>query len=374
MSPYDVVIIGGGLGGCSAAITLASHGWQVLVLEKTPRPTHKLCGEFLSSEARGYFHRLGVLEAVLAAGAHPIHRTVVTSPSGALWAHALPGTGLGLSRLRLDALLIARVREAGAEVQEGCVAERVEGGLDNGFTVHTREGALACRLVLGAYGKRTTLDRRLGRACISQTSPYVAFKGHFEGQGLTDEVALHGIPGGYCGLSRIEGGRVNACWITTTTALKAAGGTAAGMVEQAFGTNPRLADNMTQLTPVFDRYLSVGQLLFVPKGAFAGGVMMVGDAAGMIAPLCGDGMSMALRGGELAATHAGAYLSGQRPAPAFVREYARAWAQEFAPRMRLGRWMHAAYADPGGARLGHWALRHVPGLGRWMIRNTRAPA
>ena len=122
---------------------------------------------------------------------------------------------------------------------------------------------------------------------------------------------------------------------------------------------------------VTDKFIAVSQITFVPKGAFAGDVCMIGDTAGMIAPMCGDGMAMALRVAELGAPLVSAFLERQMTAARFREHYAQVWHREFGLRMRLGRWMHHAYCRPAVSRLGVGAVRRMPGLGRWLIRKTR---
>ncbi len=368
---YDVLIIGGGVAGCSAAIQLAERGKRVLVLEKQRYPAHKLCGEFLSVEVLAMFERLGVGGAVWQAGARPIDHTVITTTDGAVFESALPGTALGLSRYTLDRLLFEQARAVVAEAQDGVAVRSVEGGLDEGFVVETAGERFEARLVLGAYGKRGLLDRKLGRSFLQARSPFVAFKAHYEGVELPGAIELHAFPGGYCGLSHVERGRVNACWIAHERTLKAAGGTPEAMIEQSLMQNSTLARRFQAMERVTDRFVAVSQIIFVPKGAFAGEVCMIGDTAGMIAPMCGDGMAMALRSAELAAPLVSAFLEGRMTAARFREHYARAWRREFGLRMRLGRWMHHAYCRPAVARLGVDAIRRMPVLGRWLIRKTR---
>jgi len=368
---YDVAIVGGGLAGCSAAIQLAEQGRSVLLLEKERYPVHKLCGEFLSVEVEGLFKRLGVLDAVLAAGAHPIDHTRVTTVTGTTFESPLPGTALGLSRFRLDKLLFDRAVTAGADARDGTPVRNIAGTLDDGFHIETETDRLEARLVLGAYGKRSVLDRKLARPFLDQRSPFVAFKAHYKGVELPGTIELHSFPGGYCGLSGIEGGCVNVCWIAREETLKAAGGDPEAMIDQSLAQNPALARRFVQMERVSERFIAVSQVTFVPKGAFSGDVCMIGDTAGMIAPMCGDGMAMALRGAELAVPLVARSLDDNETAAAFRERYARVWHNEFGLRMRLGRWMHHGYCHPSIARLGVAACHYLPPLGRWLIRHTR---
>src|SRR4051812_16061166 len=164
---YDAVVIGAGLAGCSAALQLARRGRRVLLLEAERYPVHKMCGEFLSPEARGLFRELGVDAAIEAAGAVPIRRVAITTRDGAAWTGRLPGEATGLSRWTLDPLLFDAAVAAGADGVQGAAAREVTGDARDGFVVRYtadgREVEVETRLVVGAFGKRSRLDRALGR-------------------------------------------------------------------------------------------------------------------------------------------------------------------------------------------------------------------
>ncbi|PSQ79075.1 MAG: NAD(P)/FAD-dependent oxidoreductase [Bacteroidetes bacterium QH_8_67_23] len=374
---YDAIIIGGGLAGSSLAAHLARAGRSVLLLEKRSLPADKLCGEFLSPEVTGSLRRLGVLDEVRSAGAHPIRRARITSAGGASFESALPGTALGLSRRRLDALLFENARRAGADARDGTKARAVEGALGEGFSVETGGGErFAGRLVFGAYGRRGVLDRTLERPFLEKDAPLVAFKAHYDAvrpkTALPDgAIEVHAFPGGYCGLARIETGAVNACWIARTALLKDAGGDPEAMAAQTLSQNPALAERMNAMERASEEFEATSQVTLRTKGTFAGGVCMVGDTAGMIAPLCGDGMAMALRAAELAAGPAEDVLDGRRSATGFRNAYERRWTRAFRTRLALGRFAHRSGLHPLLASAVVRAFRWVPPLGRWFIRRTR---
>ena len=373
---YDAIIVGGGLAGASLAAHLARRGRRVLLLEKRRLPADKLCGEFLSPEVAASLRRLGVLNAVRAAGAHPVTRARLTAASGASFESGLPGTALGFSRRHLDALLFENARRAGAAASDGTKVRAVEGRLGEGFSVETAGGErFTGRLVFGAYGRRGLLDRKLARPFLEEEAPLVAFKAHYDGArlggALDGVIEVHTFLGGYCGLTRVETGAVNVCWIARTSSLKDAGGGPAAMVQEALAQNPALAARMEAMERLGNGFEATSQVSLRTKSCFAGGVCMVGDAAGMIAPLCGDGMAMALRTAELAAPPAEAFLSGRHSASAFQRAYERRWQSAFRTRLRLGRLAHRSGVHPALASAVVRAFRLAPPLGRWFIRKTR---
>ena len=374
---YDAVIIGGGLAGCSLALQLAREGHEVLLAEQSTYPRHKLCGEFLSPEAQSSFHRLGVLTAVQKAGATSMNQTLLTAPNGTSSRHALPDAALGMSRYTLDQLLFQHACAAGVEGRPDTRVTDVQGTFDEGFTVTAGPDTVEARLVVGAYGRRGRLDRTLNRPFLEQQSSYVGFKAHYAGPAATEienAIELHSAPDGYCGLSTVEDDRVNVCWIGRSDALKNTGGTPEAMLNKHLRQNPRLDERLRGLTRVSDQFKAVSQVPLMPKSRFAENVCMIGDAAGMIAPLCGDGMAMALHTADFVAPLVTEYLDGHRTAASFQQAYERKWTTTFGRRMRLGRWIHAAAFRPGAARGLVETFRFLPPLARWLIRSTRGSA
>jgi flavin-dependent dehydrogenase len=370
-APHDAIVIGGGLAGCSAALHLARRDHRVLLLEKGTYPKHKLCGEFLSPEVQGLCDGLGVLDGMQAAGAHPIRHARVTTADGMTFESDLPGTALGLSRYRLDELLFEHARAAGVDGRTSARVRSVEGALDEGFVVSTRDASFRGRVVLGAYGKRGLLDRTLERDFLQERSPFVAFKAHFEGVSLPGQIELHAFEGGYCGLSHVEDERVNVCWIAREEALTAAGGQPEAMMAHALAENDALADRLGRMRRVSDTFHAISQISLARKAPFERDVCMIGDTAGMIAPLCGDGMAMALHSATLAVPPASDFLDGHITASDFRTRYTQAWSRDFSRRMQVGRWAHHGYIRPLLANTAVQLCRLVPALGRWVIRATR---
>lgn len=367
---YDIIIAGGGLAGCAAATLLARRGHHVALVEKGSFPRHKLCGEFLSPEVQDAFQRLGVLDAVRDAGAHAIDRATITSPGGATFACDLPGTAIGLSRFVLDEMLFETAGAAGADTFDRTRVTDIQGSLTDGFTVATDHGDMTGRVVLGAFGKRSTLDRKLDRPFLNDASDLVAFKAHFSGVSVPHTIEIHAFPGGYCGLSHVENDRLNVCWIGHTDGLQDAGGRPETMMQATLRQNPHLDERLSAATRETDFY-AVSQVSLEPKAPFERDVCMIGDTAGMIAPLCGDGMAMALDAASLAAPHVEAFLEGDRTAEGFRSGYRQDWSDTFSLRMRVGRLAHAAAMRPAVAATTVGALRLAPALGRWLVRATR---
>lgn len=367
---YDAIAIGAGLSGCSAAIQLAKLGYRVLLLEQSHYPVHKLCGEFLSVEVTAAFENLGILEQVHKVGAHPIHRAYLTTSSGASFRSPLPSTALGLSRYQLDLMLFERAKDLNVTCIDNTKVTGVTGNLAEGFQVSTTKGEFSGRLVLGAFGKRSSLDRTLNRKFIAKRSPWIAYKGHFTGIDIGDVIELHSFPNGYCGLSQIETGEINVCWIAHERVMKEPNHRDLGIPE-SLAKNPVLADRFAHMQRVSPSLQGLSQISFAIKENFYNDICMIGDTAGMITPLCGDGMAMALRSAEIAVPLVSQFLEQQINAIAFKQQYAIAWQKEFQMRLQLGRIMHNCFVQPPLANMGVSLCQMVPALGNWIIGATR---
>ncbi len=367
---YDAIAIGAGLSGCSAAIQLAKLGYRVLLLEQSHYPMHKLCGEFLSVEVTESFEHLGIMEQVRKVGAQPIHRAYLTTSGGASFRSKLPSTAMGLSRYQLDLMLFQRAQAMNVTCIDNTKVTGVTGNLTEGFTVNTTKGEFSGRLVLGAFGKRSSLDRTLNRSFMQKRSPWVAYKGHFTGVDIADVIELHSFPNGYCGLSQIETGEINVCWIAHEWVMKEPIHPELDIPE-SLAKNPVLADRFRQMQRVSLSLQGLSQISFALKENFYNDICMIGDTAGMITPLCGDGMAMALRSAEIAVPFVSQFLENQITAIVFKQQYAIAWRKEFQTRLQLGRIMHNCFVQPQLANVGVSLCQMAPALGNWIIGATR---
>jgi flavin-dependent dehydrogenase len=201
----------------------------------------------------------------------------------------------------------------------------------------------------------------------------VAFKAHYAGPAapaLSQTIELHSAPGGYCGLSPVETNRINVCWIGRVEALQSAGGTPHAMLTGHLRQNAALDARLQGLERVSEGFEAVSQVPLMQKERFVNDVCMIGDAAGMIAPLCGDGMGMALQTADLVTPLLDRFLR-EGAAHTLKHDYRAAWTDTFGQRMRLGRWAHAAAFRPRAAQTLIRACHWMPPLARWLIRSTR---
>ncbi len=333
MSAWDVLIVGAGPAGSAAAATLATTGRRVLVLEKDRFPRAKVCGEFLSGNARADLGRLGVL-ADIEAGAERIERGFLHLPRGRSVPFELPTSGLGISRSRLDSLLARRAAELGAEVRHGARVTSIDPGTGSEFrvrfTADGREHTLETGSVIGAWGRWAALDRGLKRRFLAGPSRFFGWSRDFVGgERLAGQVHLFLFPGGYCGLSRVEDGVTNLAGVISERARRRLDGGWDAVVAHARRSSAAFDGAMANLREGPGEFLGVGPVFFTVKPPVENRMLMVGDAAGVIDPFSGEGQAAALRSGILAAEILSRGLDGQTSMDDVARIYTRAWRERF---------------------------------------------
>jgi flavin-dependent dehydrogenase len=329
---FDVIIIGGGLAGLSSAIHLSKEDIRVLVIEKNAYPKHKVCGEYISNEVLPYLNYLDI--DVFKLGAQKINKFELSTPKSKLIKATLPMGGFGISRYTLDNALAKKAIQNGVEIIQDTVIDIQF--LNNVFSVQTKNKKFHSKIVIGAFGKRSSLDIKLDRSFIKQKSPFLAVKTHVKGDFPKDLVALHNFKGGYCGVSKVENDIINLCYITNFEAFKAFKDIDEFQEEVVFKNN-YLKSIFKNSKPVFETPLTISQISFSNKNPIENHIIMCGDTAGMINPLCGNGMSMAIRSAQMASQLIINYLQGKIESRlALEKAYQKSWNQEFRNRLRVG--------------------------------------
>ncbi len=366
---YDMAIAGGGLAGLSLAIQLARKGWRVGLFEKESYPFHKVCGEYISMESRDFLNGLGLpLEAW---GLPVINQLYITAPNGESIKAPLPLGGFGVSRYKLDAALANIAKEAGVDLFENTKVYDIHFEEGN-HRIQTSEGLFKAKLACACFGKKSNLDVKWKRHFMKDGGKqnYVGVKYHVRAALPEQEIALHNFPGGYCGISKIEDGRYCLCYLTKSENLKNNGQSIPAMEEKILKQNPALRKLLEEVVRLFDEPVTIAQISFSKKTQVENHVLCIGDAAGMITPLCGNGMSMALHASRIAAESTAAFLENRVTRDEMEKSYQENWNRQFAGRLKTGRLIQRFFGKPFWSVVLIRIMKPFPFLVRSLIRQT----
>ncbi len=364
---YDVVIVGGGLAGLINAIVLSRAGMQVLLVEKKTYPFHRVCGEYISNETLPFLHSLGIDPHQW--GASSINYLQVSAPSGTMLQMPLDLGGFGISRYTLDEKLYQIALAAGATILTGKTVEDII-YQNEYFQIQLSDQTLyQSSYVIGAYGKRTRLDKQLNRDFIHTRSPYVGVKYHIRTDFPLNYIALHNFKDGYCGLSAIEDNKYNLCYLTTRENIRQHGSIEA-MEEALMYKNPYLKALKANADFLFEKPEVINEISFAPKSSLENHILMSGDAAGLITPLCGNGMAMAIHSAHVLS---GYLIQAQREnwkRKQLEQTYAQVWQHLFARRLQVGRTLQRLFGNEIITGIAIQTLRTCTPLARWLVKKT----
>ena len=368
---YDLAIVGGGLAGLALAIQSARAGYQTVLFEKEKYPFHKVCGEYVSLESWDFLEELGVPLSQM--NLPIIKRLLVTAANGKQLEQDLPLGGFGISRYKLDAMLAGIARQSGVEVIEGTKVDDLKFEKDL-FSMHSAAGSWRSRIVAGTFGKRSNLDVKWKRRFILQKqnklNNYIAVKYHVKTNWPCDLIALHNFKDGYCGISQIEEEKYCLCYLSTAKNLERSGNSIPQMEKQILHQNPHLKKIFLESEMLYASPVTISQISFSRKTQVEGHVIMVGDAAGMITPLCGNGMSMALHGSKIAFEQIRLFLQNKIPRWQMEQDYARNWQKQFGKRLWTGRWIQKFFGSVAMSDMLISILKPMPHVTTRLINAT----
>lgn len=328
-----ILIIGGGLAGLTAAIHLSKIGLKIILIEKNEFPKHKVCGEYISNEVSSYLNGLGINYEVL----KPTHlsKFQFSFVDGKILESELPLGGFGVSRYLLDDFLYKKAVENGCEIIQDTVENIVFS--ENKFTVTTTQNAVfKSEILIAAYGKRSNIDQELKRDFISKKAPWLAVKAHYSGIFSDDLVGLYHFKGGYCGVSKVENDKINICYLADYKTFKQYKN-----IEEyennVVTKNPHLKSILDNCEPLFEKPLTISQISFDKKNAIENHMLMIGDTAGLIHPLCGNGMAMAIHSAKIVSELLEQYYKHEiKSRQELELKYKREWNRNFSKRLKTG--------------------------------------
>jgi flavin-dependent dehydrogenase len=331
----DVIVVGGGPAGSVTAMLLAERGRRVMLLDKARFPRHKACSEYVNPAGTLLLQELGFAAELAARGAHEVAGMLVHGGERFLadFAATTGRRGLGLSRYRLDNLLLDRARTAGVEVRERAHVREllIDAGRVRGVvaTIDGSRESLRAPLTIGADGRNGTVARALGRAVTGLVA-------HFRDvRGLDQCGEMHVAPHGCAGLAPLEDGLTNVAFVASGEVVAGRPGTLDDFFLQGLCAIPAVAAKLDGAQRVGD-IRGIGPMAHRPRRVAGDGFLLVGDAAGFLDPFTGDGIAEALLGAQLAASVADTALRAGDVSARELAPYRAARQRAFAARRQLG--------------------------------------
>ena len=359
----------------------------MLLTEEKRFPRAKLCGEFISPECLTYFKRLGVMDQMSAAGGASLSETVFYSRRG--YSLAVPsewfksGTNaLGLSRREMDHQLLVRAKSVGVTVLEEAHASLLVRVGEEVCGLRVRTGDVTrdyeARITIDATGRTRALARHLDQPRANRRKnrkPLVAFKAHLENAHMAEGACeIYFYKRGYGGLSGVEGGVSNLCFILAASDVRRCGSDPERALRSIVMKNSRAAYTLCEARAI-SPWLSVslesfGRRSLVP----ARGLITVGDAAAFIDPFTGSGMLIALESGEVAAEVITRQLALLRQGSGFeslANGYKAEYSRRFQSRLRISGLLRRAAFVPHLDEAAILFLGNSSRLRRKLARATR---
>jgi len=355
----DVAVVGAGPGGSTLAALLAMRSISVALIDRDTFPRDKLCGEFLSYDALPIVEALGIdLD-----GAPLIDRCRVVSRHRT-YEFAFPHAARGVSRMRLDDLLFRRAIAAGAMSFAGETATLVEQHQVNN---------IKAKVVAGAWGRWGRFDQQLGRAFVRDRSHRnFGFKRHYRRCGTDTPVCagvieLYSFARGYLGVSDVEDGITNICGLVHADRLAGHKGKWDSFIETIRAEEPRLDALYASFEPAQEHFLSSEPVIFRSRSAVEGGIFMIGDASGVIDPLTGNGMAMAIQSAVVAAPYIIRALTDRSAEDQYRAEHRRMFGTRIGWSRRVATLLSRPWLLDQALR-----MARTPAFGAFLLRHTRA--
>ncbi len=362
-----ILILGGGLAGLTAAIHLSKLGHQITVVEKNEYPKHKVCGEYISNEVVDYFNWLG-LEDILAQS-HYINTFRLEIDQNNFSEVQLPLGGFGISRFLLDDLLYQKANSQNCQFIHESVNDITF--KDNLFQITLSSGQeIKTPIVIGSFGKRSNIDVTLKRDFIQKKSHWLAVKSHYKGQFSDAVVGLYPFEGGYCGVSKVEDNTINICYIVQTEIFKKFKNIL-DFTQSVLFENRGLKDILHNSQSLFKKPLTISQISFDNKKAVEDHILMIGDSAGLIHPLCGNGMAMAIHSAKIASELLDNFLKQKSFSRELLEEqYQKKWNQTFKKRLSMGSILSSLLLNQTLTKISMKTVAKSPALFKFIIKKT----
>jgi len=328
---------------------------------------HKVCGEYISMESKPFLMRLGFdfdkIDLPI------IGKVSISSPNGNILHQNLDLGGFGISRYVLEDELASLARKSGVEIIENNKVFKVKFE-DDSFEVQSAKGIYSSRICIGSHGKYGLTGKYKNSG-----QNYIGVKYHIRNEKIAvDTIALHNFKGGYCGVSRIEAGKACLCYLTTSGNLKRSNNSIESMEKNVLFQNKYLKELFENSEFIFDKPLVISNVTFEAKSPVVENILMAGDSAGAIAPLCGNGMSMAFRSADILSNLVDEYFKNNISREILNNLYTDKWQELFGKRIKTGYYLQKLFGRNFMTNVAIKLLSKTPEILQRLIKMTHGRA
>ncbi len=365
----EVAIIGGGLAGLTAAIVIRRMGFSVVLIEKKKYPFHKVCGEYISLEAEDILNWLGL--PVKNWNLPIIDNFRITHPQTKDFRSKLPLGGLGISRFKLDDHLKKLAEIEGVMVYENSKVNQVTNGEKSHIldVFSTETFQIESDVVLGAFGRNKPHFATSETEKQTPQKGFIGAKMHIQADLPKNLIELHHFSGGYCGISAIENDLFCICYLIDSQIVKENKGDFQKVETSVLSRNRNLDHYFSDFEKRTERVSTAG-VYFSPRPISNNGILFLGDSAGMIPPLAGNGMSMAIHSAVLASEVVKQFLLGKINKQEMVKNYESSWNSAFKNRLKMARTLQNIMQIDFATRLSLDVFNLAPSLFKLAARST----
>ncbi|HWY10122.1 MAG TPA: NAD(P)/FAD-dependent oxidoreductase [Bacteroidia bacterium] len=332
---YDVAIIGGGISGLAFAIDMKKRGYNIIVIEKGSYPRHKVCGEYISMESHQYLQ--SICPAIEKLSLPRINNFKLTSTGKHEFNTPLKLGGFGISRYLLENLLFEEAKTLGVVfiLNNKALDIHFNTGSES-YSIKTKTETVNADLVCNSSGRKSNLEVKEKIEDMAGTN-YVGVKYHVKLSRDPSAIEIHNFPGGYCGISNIEENRSCLCYIVNSKNLRSVQNSIPELEKVFLYKNGNLKKIFTQAEFIYKEPITISGINFLIKKPVNRNVFFLGDAAGSMAPISGNGMSMGFRSASVLAQHMDQYFSKTITREQLTVYYEMFWEKQFSERIKLSR-------------------------------------
>lgn len=344
-------IIGGGVAGLCCAIRLAEMGEEPLLIEGGSYPSHKVCGEFISPECLSHLHQWNIDPV-------PITKTIIRTSTNSL-VFSFPTAAGGISHLHLDPALANHATKCGAQIK---TATQV-------ISFHPKEQSKEAHIIQLSNGEWVEASHVIiatGRIPNYHIKPpamvYLGFKAHFENLPLQDGcLEMFSLLGAYMGISQIEDNKYNVACLAKMDSDRDKDPTL--FIRSLLSKNPHLESYLSQGTSLFDQWMVARVPAFgIKQTPDWLDTYFIGDAAVTIPPASGNGLSMAIIGGRLAAEYAKEHQA---------KAFKSIWSKRCSSQVFFAKLLHFAMLNPPCNNTVMQIAKRFPYVSRKIFELTR---